>query len=306
MEITILIQTMQKLLLFVLLGYVLRSRQMLTHTGVKELSSLAVNITCPLLVIASVCRMKTADMSIVLLFLGVGTIIYAFLPFFARICTAILHVQKSEGGAYQFMFIFSNTSLLGFPIVQALFGNDAVFYTAILHMPFDVLVYSYGIYLMHQGDEQNNFSCHSLCNAGLILTIFALIIYLAQLQLPKLIVDATYTMGNITTPISMLIIGASLREVRITDIFREQRLYIMSVIRLIILPLIIYVLLINFTHFDKILIGIATIAFGMPVGSMIVMLANEFDNNIELAAKSVSLTTAAALVTIPLLSMLIK
>ena len=293
--------TMLQLGLLVLLGYVLR-RSLLSHQGLRELSSLAVNITCPLLVIASVARMQTADTQTVLYFFGLGAVIYALLPFIARGFTALLHVTDGERGAYQFMFIFANTELLGFPIVQAFFGDDEIFYTAMIHMPFDLLVSSYGVRLTR--GEDTPLRLRHLWNPGFVLTVFALALYLSGLHLPMLLSDAFYLVGNITTPVSMLILGANLAEIALRRIFTERRLYAMTVVRLAVIPAIIYSVLTATGLFSPMLVGTATVTFGMPVGSMLVMFANEYDNHTELATQAVSLTTICSLLTIPIMARL--
>lgn len=300
-----LLTTVEQLLCIIILGYILRWKDVLTKTGIRELSGLAVNITCPLLVIASVCQMENSDMNTILYLLFWGTAIYISLPFLSVIFTKVFRIINSEKGCYQFMLIFSNTSLLGFPVVQALFGNEAVFYTALLHIPFDILVYSYGFYIM-KGENEHNIELSSdfvkqLWNPGLVLTVLALTIYLLEIKLPTVLSDTCYIVGNLTTPLSMIIIGASLYEIKLADIFRVKELYIMSIFRLLIIPLAIYTILVACTDLSDMLVGIATITFGMPVGSMIVMIANDFSNNTELAVKSVSLTTVLAVVTVPVL-----
>jgi len=298
MELSSLLDAMVKMALLMALGFVLRRCHQLSETGVRELSSLAVNITCPLLVIASVERMESADYGIVLSFFGVGAAIYLLLPFFAYLAARILQVKKEERHTYEFMLLFCNTSLLGFPIVQSLFGDEAVFYTAILHIPFDILVYSYGFYLMGGGD---NFHGRNLWNPGFVLTLLALAAYVFQIKTPAILTDTCYLIGNITTPVAMLVMGASLAEVRLLSIFTEKRLYGMAALRLLGIPLVIHFLLVHLTHFGPELVAIATITFGMPVGSMIVMLAQQFRHQVALSVQAVSLTTIGCLFTIPLL-----
>lgn len=298
-----LIYVMEEMGLLIVLGAGLRCYALLSAQGVRELSSLAVNITCPLLVLASVCRMQSSSYEEVLMLLGVGTAIYLLLPFVAGFLSSVMHVEAQQQGAYRFMFIFSNTSLLGFPLVQAIFGDEAVFYTAVLHMPFDVLVYSYGMYLMGKGEKK--LAWKNLWNPGLVLTVLALLVYICQWQVPALVADTSYLLGNITTPVSMLVIGASLAEIQLRSIFTEVRLYIMMAVRLLGIPALVYACLTVGTNLSYELIAIATITFGMPVGSMLVMLAQEFQNQTALAVKAVSLTTLGAIISVPLLLQLL-
>ena len=298
-----LLPVLLQVFLIVLLGCFLRSRGLFSDQAGQEISSFVVNISCPLLVIASVVHMKSAAPGTVLNWLLTGMVIYAILPFLAWLLTLLLHPVRGEQHMYQFMFIFSNTSLLGFPVVQSLFGDDAIFYTALLHLPFDVLVYSYGIWLMCGAGQP--FSWHRLWNPGLVLTLLALVLYFFPCPLPGFLVDFCTCTGSVTTPLSMLVIGAALQKAALGQILKIWRLFLLSVIRLVGLPLIIYFLLLHLTIFDYWLLGIATVTFGMPVGSMAVMMAVEYHNNEQLAAQAVSLTTAGLLVSLPLLIFMI-
>lgn len=292
-----------ELFLLMGLGYFFKKQGLFSAQTIQEMSSFCVNITCPLLVIDSVERMKATDASFVYswLFLGIG--LYLFLPFFAYAAVRLLNVQVDERHLWEFMFIFSNTSLLGFPVVQSLFGDTAVFYTAILHLPFDVLVYSYGVWLMC---GKSDFSLKNLCNSGLMLTIMALFLYAGQWHLPKILVGFCSLAGNMTTPLSMLILGASLAKMKLYNIFIDVRLWAMSLIRLMAIPAGVYFLLQGIGGFDSFYTGIAVITFGMPVGSMIVMMAAEYQNQEELATRSVAMTTVCLFFTLPVLIKLME
>lgn len=303
MDINVLFNIMIKLFLMGILGYVLKKRNILDDNGDKVISSLVVNITCPLLVIASVASSDSGDRSEILKVLLVGAGVYLILPVFARICTKVFRIKEGTKGTYEFMLIFANTSFMGFPVVQSLFGDKAVFYTAILHLPFDILVFSYGVYIIlkdKQIHEKGSFKWKSILNPGMILSVLALVIYVADIKIPSIVNDTFYMVGNVTTPLSMIILGSSLAKVKVKDMCNDFKVFIFAFLRLFIIPAFIFVLF-SCMKMDNFILEIATVTFGMPVGSMAVMFANEYESNIKLAAKAVFLTTAASMVTIPII-----
>lgn len=193
------------------------------------------------------------------------------LPFFARLCTKIFKIKEGTIGTYEFMLIFANTSFIGFPIVQSLFGDEAVFYTAVLHLPFDILVFSYGLYIILKDKNikgGESFKWKSIFNPGMILSVAALVIYLADIKIPSIINDSFYMIGNI--------------------------------IRLFVIQALVYCLF-GMIGIEGFVLNIATVTFAMPVGSMSVMFANEYKNNINLSAKVVFITTLASIITIPII-----
>ena len=303
MDLSVLINIMMKLFLMGLLGYFLKKKDMLTEESDKIISSLVANVTCPLLVIASVGSAADGDRNEILKVLFLGIAVYLILPVFARLCTKILRVQEGTIGTYEFMLIFANTSFIGFPVVQSLFGDEAVFYTAVLHLPFDILIFSYGVYIILKDkniQKGENFRWKSILNIGMILSVTALVIYLTDVRIPTILNDTLYMIGNVTTPLSMIVLGSSLTKIKFSGENTDGKLYIFAAIRLFIIPFLVY------EGFKLIGIGgyilsIALVTFAMPVGSMSVMFANEYENNIALAAKAVFITTLSSVVTIPLI-----
>ena len=100
MDLSVVNQTLLELGLLILLGYVLRRRGGLSHEGVRDISSLAVNITCPLLIIASVSHMQGAATENVVRWFGIGMVIYALLPLLAKVLVTLLRVREDERGVY--------------------------------------------------------------------------------------------------------------------------------------------------------------------------------------------------------------
>lgn len=303
MDLNVLINIMIKLFIMGFLGYLLKKKNMLDEEGDRIISSLVVNITCPLLVITSVGSASNGNRSEILMVLALGIGVYCMLPFFARLCTKIFKIKEGTIGTYEFMLIFANTSFIGFPIVQSLFGDEAVFYTAVLHLPFDILVFSYGLYIILKDKNikgGESFKWKSIFNPGMILSVAALVIYLADIKIPSIINDSFYMIGNITTPLSMIVLGSSLGRLKFKDICADAEVYIFSIIRLFVIPALVYCLF-GMIGIKGFVLNIATVTFAMPVGSMSVMFANEYKNNINLSAKAVFITTLASIITIPII-----
>lgn len=306
MDIQVILNVMFTLLLMMVLGFVLRKTGMMDELTSKKISSLVVNMTCPLLVIASVSTADSGNRGEILKVLGIGTCIYLVLPLFAKLCVKLMKVPYKERATYEFMMIFANTSFMGFPVVQALFGDMAVFYTSILHLPFDILVFSYGVYILLRdqekikGEEALSLDYRQLLNPGLVLSVLALIIYLCCIPIPSLLSNVMYSVGNVTTPLSMMVIGASMADLKGSELIKSSKEVILLVIRLFLIPIVVYFILSSLRMSDYI-VGIATVTFGMPVASMTVMMSHEYGGDVKLASKSVLLSTLGSVMTVPLL-----
>lgn len=302
MDMTVVINTMAELFLLLVLGYGLARGGMIDSVTNGKLSALVVHISLPALILASVSENidKGSLMEVGSFFLaGIG--FYAGMAGLAYLLVRVLRVSKAERGTYQFMLIFSNCTFMGFPIMEALYGSRAIFLSSIFNLPFNLLAFSYGIVLLAgKGESTAGFQIKKLLTPGIIASLLALLLFALRLKLPQALIQTLNVTGGLTTPLSMLVLGASLSEVPIKEVFREGRIYWMSLFRLVLLPMITYFLMSRITA-DELLIGIPTMTAAMPVASMAVMLSNQYKGNTRLAAIGVFISTLLSIGTIPLM-----
>ena len=65
-----------------------------------------------------------------------------------------------------------------------------------------------------------------------------MIIFIFHIPIPEPVESAVTIVGDMTMPISMLIIGAVISSAKLKDIFSDWRVYLSSFVRLILMPLI--------------------------------------------------------------------
>ena len=140
-------------------------------------------------------------------------------------------------------------------------------------------------------------------NPGILSSIVALIIFLTKAPMPYALSRSLSLVGNITTPMAMMIIGSTLGSMPIKNIFNDSRVYLYTIVRQLILPLVTWLLLKNFIT-DPFVLGLSVIISAMPVGITAVMFSNEYAQDSELAARGVFITTLASFITIPIITIL--
>lgn len=123
--------------------------------------------------------------------------------------------------------------------------------------------------------------------------------------MPELFYSCVSFIGNITTPLSMILIGASMAGASFEEIRTEKGVWPMLPIRLGVIPLLTWFFLHLFTD-DPVVINVCTIALGMPVASMVAMGSAEYERQNKAAAIGVSLSTICSLVTIPIMAVLLR
>lgn len=303
--------TMCKLLFAMVLGFFLFKKGILNKETNKNISTLIVQVTCPCLIISSVSSVPHGGSADVIRILIAGVGAYIILPILAKILTKLMRVPTHLRGTYMCMFIFANSMFMGYPVVQALYGDMAIFYCTIFNMPFNILYFSVALNLfkkdaaIESGDYQKEkINPKNFINVGIIASVIALVIYFAKVPVPSLAYDCLGFVGNITTPLSMVIIGSSLAAVSLKEIKTEKGIWPMLPIRLAVIPFLIWLFMHLFTS-DATLIGICTVSAGMPVASLVAMGSVQYERQGRCASIGVAVSTIFSMISIPIMAILL-
>lgn len=299
MDIQVIVNQMIILFLVMIIGYIANKSGILDQTQNQKMSSLVLNITSPGLILSSVRAPTNGSLSSVIQIFLISIAIYMVLPIMGILLSRILKVPKEYRNLYQFMTIFSNIGFMGYPVIQSIFGDEALFFASICNLVFNLVCYSYGVYLI-SGSGKLTFDFKQLINPGIIFSIIAVIIYLTKYQMPQIIGETSDLIGSITTPLAMMIIGSSLAEIPIKEVLNDIRIYPYTIIKQILMPILFWWVL-KFIIQDPVILGVLVILIAMPVGSIAIMFCNQFEGNTTLASKSIFITTLASVFTIPIL-----
>ena len=129
------LEVMVILFIIVILGYVACKLGYMGDKFDKKLSSMVVDITCPLLVLSSVMGDELPDRTLILPLLGVGFLTYILLLVFGFWVPRLITRNHDDQGMIGFALMFANVGFIGYPIVSSIFGPKAIFYAALLNMP---------------------------------------------------------------------------------------------------------------------------------------------------------------------------
>lgn len=298
--------TICKLFFAMAIGFYLFKRKVLNEDINKRLSTIILDITSPALILSSAATVGEGSEDEVLLLLVTGIAAYAILVTGSVLVAKVLRVPKDCVGVYRCMIIFANTSFMGYPVVSALYGNNAIFYTTIFHFGFNVLFYTYATYIMAKDAGQvSKFEPKRLLNSGVIAAVLAVVIYFAKIPMPDVILEPLSFVGNVTMPLSMIIIGSNMASYALGDVFKEKRMYFLAIIRLVIVPTLAFIIMRCITD-DPISIGVVTTTLGMPVAAMVAMGSSSYEKQGKIGSISVILTTLCSIVTIPLNAMIVQ
>lgn len=304
MNISVIINQLIILFLIIFLGYLLQKTAIMTETFNKQLTRLVLQVTMPALILSSVLDdSATLSSHTVLITFAVAIVMYLLLPFAARLITLLLRAPGQQAGIYDFAGIYSNVGFMGFPLISAILGPDAVLLTAIFNIIFNLSAYTIGILIICRGSShRETLSPKKLLTPGILLSVLAIVIYLTHIRLPQTLCSVIDSVGSLTSPLAMLLIGATLATMPVREMLNEKRVYLFLILRQIVLPLLCWPVMKLFIH-DKLLLTVSFIMLIVPVANTCVLFATNYDLDTKLAAKCVFLTTLFCIVTIPVLLM---
>lgn len=300
------IVTMTKLLITLAVGFYLNRKNILDANTCKKLSSMIVNFTSPLLIISSAGQVSADSQGDLMLLLIAGLVLYCTFPVISAVIIRLLHPPADCQGTYRSMVMHANVAFMGYPVVQALYGETSIFYTTIFNLGFNLLFYSYTLFLFDKdAGRTSRFDPKRLVNAGTIAAVLALAIPFTGISLPDIILEPCSFIGSVTTPLSMLIIGSNMANYPLHDMFSDKRIYAVTVIRLLVMP-ILTALYMSFLTDDALLICMTAMTIGMPVASMVAMASSQYEKQGRIASISVVMSTLCSMVTIPVLAVILK
>ena len=299
-DIWVLLGVMLELSALILLGLVLTKLHLLDEKGSAVLSTLVVHVFNPALIISSVCEggLQTQGDTVIEAIIC-GVFLYALLILIAIVVYMRSKALEEEVSICKMIVIFSNTAFVGYPILRALYGDFAVFVFSLMHLPFNILIFTYGRSLLQKGNHQK-MTVKDIFSIGTVSSIVALILYFDNISVPVRVADFFGILGDACVPLSMIVIGVSLAHASWKNVLKSKNINMVVFLRLIVLPILIawITLPLPISTFNRELL---VISGALPAGSMIVVLAKEYKANDGLASAGVFLTTLLSVVTIPLM-----
>lgn len=299
------LEVMMTLFAIVIVGYVAGRIGYMGGEFDKRLSSLVINITCPALILSSAMTGELPDRGLILPLLAISAVTYAILSGVALFLPRYMTRKKEDEGVVGFALMFGNVGFMGYPVVASIFGNQAVFYAAVLNVVNTFAVFTIGTILI-VGDlsDGKRFQKKVLYSTPMLSAYLAmLIVALGIDNIPGLISQPLTMIGNITVPAALLIIGSSMSQLSLKTMLGNPTVYITTIFRLLLIPLGFYYLC-GALGFSQYVVNINTVVIAMPVATYGTILCLKYGRDTTLITEVTLITTLLSMVTIPLLTTL--
>lgn len=297
------LQVMVVLFIIVVLGYALCKLGYMGEDFDRKLSSIVVDVTCPLLILSSVMGESLPDRTLILPILGVGFLTYVLLLVFGFFVPRLIAADRDDQGMIGFALMFANVGFIGYPIVSSIFGAKAVFYAALLNMPNTFFIFTAGVMLVKGEYSVRKLNLKLLFSPAMIAAFVAALLVALDVHTPEIVARPVTMVGNITVPAALMIIGSSMARLPLHDIIGSPKVYVASVVRLGVVPVSLYFLF-KVCGVSDIVNEINTVVIAMPVASFGTMFCMKYGRNPALMTEMTFITTVGSIFTIPLITML--
>jgi len=303
MDYTQLINTMVVFVVVMTIGYVGARKNVLTGEFTKGASMLVLNVFLSASVLNSVLgdqpELSASQLGHIILLTTLSILLCYIL---GAVMVRILKI-KTDAAITELLINVPNTMFVGLPIVQELFGASAVLYLALSCIPFNVMLYSYGVWRLKssKGEDGGKIRIKDMLSIPFIVTVISVFIFFFRIPVPGVIVKLTTTMAPATMPLSMLVIGATLGRVNLFDAFKEKRVYLVCFFRLVVAPILAWFLL-GFITTDAVLLATCVIIAACPSGIVCTVLALQYGHNAELSSKGVLASTTLSMLVLPVIA----
>ncbi len=288
-------------------GYILAKTGLVTDKESTPLSRILIYVGVPFMVASNLIDITfdSHALQIVLLSTVVGILYTIVCYFFSKPATSHIKDLKTQGVA-RFEIFAGNNGFLGIPLAAAVFKDMPLVVTSVIivNLINNVSMYTIGIYSI-SGDKKNISLKKLVTNPCLIGFAVGLILNFTKVSsiLPQ-VSDYLSRSQAIVTPISMIIIGIKLGSIKLSSIFKNKNMYVVSIYKLIVVPFIITAILlvakIWLNVSNELILGMF-VAFAVPSASLATTFADNFGGDSKSAAIFTIGTTILSVLTIPAL-----
>ena len=297
-----LVKSLLSLFLLVLSGYLIKKINLVSEKTVDELSDVLLEIILPASIIASGFEGKNSDIKSVGLSFLIISLSYIFFFLFSFIVFRGIIKDKGRRNLAINMCVFANTSFIGLPLVSVLLGSNGMIYAVIYNLLYNVFMYTIGIRLFGEKSERLDIKAFVL-NPLTLSSILSIVLFFLSIDDGGVVEDFLSTIGGMSGPLSMMLVGSWLIGVDLKSVLKKPLCYLVSLMRLLILPLFVFFVL-TFLGTDEIMKNTITLISAIPVGTLNVIFSKKHGGDSHFANETMMQSLVLSVVTIPLIVLL--
>lgn len=298
------ITTNQILIMFIiiLIGFICYKTDLIDKETNKKLSGILLMLVNPILIFESYIReFSTELLQGLLLSFGLAIATHVI----GIIIAYVLLRGKEEKNVVieRFSSIYSNCGFMGIPLINGILGGEGVFYITAYMTIFNVFVWTHGLTMMI-GKQDKKATIKTLISPTIIAMILGIIFFITRMTLPEVLLQSFRYISGLNTPLAMIIAGVTIAQTDIKKIFIKFRIYYVTAIKLLVIPIALLLLYSRFPIPKEVLLT-AIVAAACPTGATGTLFAIRYNKNALYASEIFATTTLLSITTLPLVVALI-
>lgn len=286
--------------LIILFGYLLVKLKILSEVGTSEIAKMLTKFILPIVLFMAFQQEFSWERMEQLGWAAIGAIVLHL----ARILVSRFSLGMDDK-VDQYASIYTNSGLIGVPLVQALFGYEGVFFVSIYVVISAILQWTYGVFVL-TGKRESITLKNAFLNPASIGAGLGFLRYLLPIQLPEIIGLTLENLGRLNAVLGMILVGAYIAGGDIKLIFNSKKAYWTSILISIINPLIGILILWLMPITESYLFFALFIANSAPTAVNTAIFAQMYGKDYKYGASLVIISTLISLIVIPLLLPLVN
>ena len=296
-------QQVVELFLIILVGAVAYKTGVVRSEAKKDLSNILIDLVIPAIILYSFqTQMDRSKLSV----LGEAFLLCALAHVLLIVgsCLLISARHSADHAIERICTVFTNAGFMGIPLLGALFGAEGTFYASVYVAVFHLFLWTYGAFSLSRENGLRQ-SLRQLCSPTIAAVVLSLLLFFTDIKLPELLLTPVKYLADLNTPLAMLATGVSLASCRLSDFFRNRRVYYISVLRLCVLPafLLICFRFLGYTDTAGVCVLVAA---ACPTGALAPMVALRYGHNEQLSTGVFAVTTILALFSVPVFMLFVR
>ncbi len=291
-------------------GFACRKLNIIDGGASKGFSKLILNICQPVLVISSLNNAAYSEQNLTIAWQValIGLAVHFLVAIMAYFGCKLMKKEPDQIKIFEFTLVFSNCAFIGFPVLDSLLSGPEYepgigpFMGSFFVIGFHLFLWTWGIMILARGREDIKLTPKkALLNFGTIPVLLGLAVYLLKpvFTMPTFLGDCLDYLASLCTPVSVLLTGALIATASLVKILKTPRLYLHSLIKLLLLPMF-FCVLTKLIGFSDLYILLVTAMVGVPSAASITMFAELYDIEPAYASSTVGMTSVLSTATLPL------
>ena len=289
--------------ILMVVGYAARKAKAMDQSLVRGLSGFILNVAIPFTIIVSFDRSISRSALPDLAKIG----LWAILILGASAIIATLVYRKfpdDKRKVLSYVTVFSNCGFMGFPVAESVFGKIGVMYASIYVIVFQIFIWTYGVNLF-MGKSGKSQLRQALLNPGNIAVVLGMAIWFLPFELPGAVNDSIVILSQMTTPLSMIVVGATLADIPLRGLFSGLEFWIGTLVRIVVIPAALFGIMRLF-GIEGLPAKVAAFLTAMPAAAQSVIFAERYGANAALASRTVFVSTVLSILTLPVFAVLFR